>query len=117
MFDDVSERRIRLVGLIKAIKKAGITALFTAEVNTDNTLHSKDGIVEYSSDGIILLQQNDLDRNMRLMIRVMKMRRIQHHRLYRPYEITDKGLLVFPNEMVFHDMVMDADPTRAGKKR
>ncbi len=117
MFDDVSERRIRLVGLIKAIKKAGITALFTAEVNADNTLHSKDGIVEYSSDGIILLQQNDLDRNIKLMIRVMKMRRIQHDRLYRPYEITDKGLLVFPNEMVFHEMGMDADPARARKKR
>ncbi len=33
----------------------GFPALFTAEVNADNTLHSKDGIVEYSSDGIILL--------------------------------------------------------------
>lgn len=117
MFDDVSERRIRLVGLIKAIKKAGITALFTAEVNSDNTLHSKDGIVEYSSDGVLLLQQNEMDRNIRLMIRVIKMRRIQHDRLYRPYEITDKGLVAFPNEIVFHEMGMDDDLTRADKKR
>ncbi len=115
IFDDVTERRIRLVGLIKAIKKAGITALFTAEVNEDNTLHSKDGIVEYSSDGVLLLQQNEIDKNIRLMMRVIKMRRIQHDRSYRPYEITDKGLVVYPNEMVFHEM--DDDPGRVGKKR
>jgi KaiC domain protein len=117
MFDTVSERRIRLVDMIKAIKKAGITALFTAEVNADNTLHSKDGIVEYSSDGVLLLQQNELDRNIRLMIRVIKMRRIQHDRLYRPYEITDKGLVVFPNEMVFQEMGLDDDHVKTRKKR
>ncbi|GFO97943.1 KaiC domain protein, AF_0351 family [groundwater metagenome] len=80
-------------------------------------MHSKDGIVEYSSDGVILLQQNESDRNIRLMIRVIKMRRIQHDRLYRPYEITDKGILVFPNEMVFQEMGMDYDTTRVRKKR
>jgi KaiC domain protein len=117
IFDDVTERRIRLLGLIKAIKKAGITALFTAEVNADNTLHSKDGIVEYSSDGVLLLQQNELDRNIRLMTRVIKMRRIQHDRLYRPYEITDKGLVVFSNEMVFQELGVDDDPARTRKKR
>lgn len=47
MFDDVIERRIRLAGLIKAIRKVGITSLFTAEVNTDSTQHSKDGIIDY----------------------------------------------------------------------
>lgn len=117
MFDDVSERRIRLVELIKAIKKAGITALFTAEVNSDNTLHSKDGIVEYSSDGVLLLQQNEFDKDIRSMMRVIKMRRIRHDRLYRPYEITDSGLLVFPNEMIFHEMGLDADAARTRKKR
>ncbi len=117
IFDDVTERRIRLLGLIKAIKKAGITALFTAEVNADNTLHSKDGIVEYSSDGVLLLQQNEFDKDIRSMMRVIKMRRIRHDRLYRPYEITDNGLLVFPNEMIFQEMGMGADAASARKKR
>ncbi|MDW7725659.1 MAG: ATPase domain-containing protein [Candidatus Methanoperedens sp.] len=117
IFDDATERRIRLVGLIKAIKKAGITALFTAEVNADNTLHSKDGIVEYSSDGVILLQQNEFDTSIKLMTRVVKMRRIRHDRLYRPYEITDKGLVVFSNEMVFHEVGMYDVPASARKPR
>ena len=115
MFDDVIERRIRLFGLNKAIKKAGITALYTAEVNAESQLHSKDGIVEYSADGVISLQQNESEKNIKLIIRVIKMRKIQHDRLYRPYEITGKGILVYPNEMVYHDMGKDPDFARAGK--
>lgn len=103
MFDDVIERRIRLAGLIKAIRKVGITSLFTAEVNTDSTQHSKDGIIEYTSDGVLILAHNEIERNIKLMMRVVKMRRIQHDRSYRPYEITNKGIVVYPNEMVFHE--------------
>jgi KaiC domain protein len=103
MFDDVIERRIRLAGLIKAIRKVGITSLFTAEVNTDSTQHSKDGIIEYTSDGVLFLAHNEIERNIKLMMRVVKMRRIQHDRSYRPYEITNKGIVVYPNEMVFHE--------------
>ena len=115
MFDDVVERRIRLVGLIKAIKKAGITAVFTAEVNSDSSLHSKDGIVEYSSDGVLIFVQNERERHIKLITRVIKMRRIQHDRSYRPYEITDRGLVVYPNEMVFQESGKDTDFARSGE--
>ena len=103
MFDDVIERRIRLAGLIKAIRKAGITALFTAELNAESPLHSKDGIVEYSSDGVLIFAQNESERNIKLMMRVVKMRRIQHDRSYRPYDITNKGIVVYPHDMVFQE--------------
>lgn len=103
MFEDVIERRIRLFGLNKAIKKAGITALYTAEVNADNQVHSKDGMVEYSADGVLFLQQNDCDKNIKLIMRVIKMRKIQHDRSYRPYEITGKGLFVYSNDFVYQD--------------
>ncbi len=115
MFDDVIERRIRLFGLNKAIKKAGITALFTAEVNTGNRHHSKDGIVEYSSDGVIFLQANETERNIKLIMRIIKMRKIQHDRMYRPYEITGKGMLVYPNEMLYHDFGIGSEITVMGK--
>jgi len=101
MFDDVIERRIRLAGLIKAIRNVGITSLFTAELNTDSTRHSKDGIVEYTSDGVLIFAHNEVEKNIKLMMRVVKMRRVQHDRSYRPYEITNKGIVVYPNEMVF----------------
>ncbi|CAG0976470.1 MAG: hypothetical protein OIN86_07775 [Candidatus Methanoperedens sp.] len=109
MFDDAIERRIRLFGLNKAIKNAGITALYTAEVNVDNQLHSKDGMVEYSADGVVFLQQNESEKDIKLIMRVVKMRRIQHDRLYRPYEITGKGILVYSNEMVYQGFGKGAD--------
>jgi KaiC domain protein len=112
MFNDDIERRIRLVGVNKAIKIAGITALYTAEINVENRFHSKDGIVEYSADGIILLEQTESEKNIKLTMRVIKMRRIQHDRLYRPYEITNNGILVYPNEIVFHDFGKPPDLKR-----
>ena len=107
MFDDVVEKRIRLFGLNKAIRNAGITALYTAEVNAENRLHS--GMIEYSADGVIFLQQNEINKNIKLILRIIKMRKIQHDRLYRPYDITGKGILVFPNEMVFQDFGKQSD--------
>lgn len=115
MFDDAVERRIRLFGLNKAIRKAGITALYTAEVDTDNRHHSKDGIVEYSADGVIFLQANETERNIKLIMRIIKMRKIQHDRLYRPYEITGKGIVVYPNEILYHDFEKEPDIIRIGK--
>ncbi len=102
MFDNSIERRIRLVDLNKTIKKMGITALYTSETDTKNPFHSKDGIIEYSSDGILFLQQSESARNMKMMVRVIKMRRTVHDRISRPYEITEKGIIVYPMEMVYH---------------
>jgi KaiC domain protein len=102
-FDNPIERRVRLVDLNKTIKKAGITALYTSETDTENPVHSKDGIIEYSADGILFLQQSDIVRNVKLMIRIMKLRRTQHDRFYRPYEITENGILVYPTDMIYQE--------------
>ncbi len=107
MFNDSIERRIRLAGLNKAIKKAGITALYTSEINLDNPIHSKDGIVEYASDGVLFLQQNHNSHSIKLNMRVIKMRRTQHDRLYRPYEITGNGVVVYPTDVTFQDVECD----------
>lgn len=96
IFDDPIERRIRLVDLNKAIKKAGITALYTSEVDMINPDHSKDGIIEYSADGILFLQQKEIANNIKLVMQVIKMRRTMHDRSYRPYDITGNGITVYP---------------------
>ncbi len=104
IFDDPIERRVRLAGLNKAIKKAGITALYTSEINLENPIHSTDGMVEYSADGVLLLQQNNNGDSTKLNMRVIKMRRTQHDRLHRPYEITGQGIVVYPKDITYHDI-------------
>lgn len=101
MFDNSIESRIRLVDLNKTVKKSGVTALYTSEISMKNSFHSKDGIIEYSADGILFLQQSEIASDIRLVIRIIKMRRTMHDRLYRPYDITGNGVIVYPAEMVF----------------
>jgi KaiC domain protein len=103
MFDDPMERRIRLVDLNKTIKKMGITTLYTSETDIKNPFHSKDGIVEYSSDGILFLQQGETSNNIKMTLRILKMRRIMHDRMSRPYEISGTGIKVYPMEMVYDE--------------
>ncbi len=103
-YADPIERRLRLMGLNNTIKRAGITALYTAEVDPGTHLHSRDGIVEYSADGILSLQQNDGLENAKLALRVLKMRRTPHYRLNMPYEITANGIVIDPVDMVYEDV-------------
>jgi KaiC domain protein len=117
MFDDPVERRLRLFGLNTAIKKAGITALYTAELDPQYTFHSKDGIVEYSADGILLLQQNEYMKNIKLILRVLKMRRTPHDRLYRAYEITGRGINLYPMDMIYQEIGKNVDYTFFNKEK
>ena len=103
MFDNSIESRIRLVDLNKTVKKSGVTALYTSETSMKHPFYSKDGIIEYSADGILFLQQSEVASDIRLVIRIIKMRRTLHDRLYRPYDITENGIIVYPTEMVFLD--------------
>ena len=103
MFPDAAEKRIRLFELHQLIKKSGATAFLTAEVKDENPLNSKDGLVEYVADGVIILQFTEPKdtREMTLNLRIMKMRRLPHSRKIKPYRITGKGIVVHSELEVF----------------
>lgn len=102
MFDDGRERRNHLFNLCRQIKETGANTLFTAEVKDDNPQSSRDGLIEYIADGVILLEFNKLESNeVQLTIRIVKMRRVMHSRRIKPYSITDKGLIVHSEAEVF----------------
>jgi len=102
MFADDNERRARLFGLCQQLKTTGATCVFTAEVKDDNPRSSRDGLVEYVSDGVIGLRFNERENGeVQLVIQVMKMRRLQHPRSIKPYSITDQGLEVHGDMEVF----------------
>ncbi len=102
MFGDDNERRARLFGLCQQLKTTGATCIFTAEVKDDNPRSSRDGLVEYVSDGVIGLRFNERENgDVQLVIQVMKMRRLAHPRSIKPYSITDSGLEVHGDMEVF----------------
>ena len=102
MFPDDVERRARLFALSQQIKSTGATALFTAETKDDNPRASRDGLVEYISDGVIVLQTREKESgDVQLAMQVMKMRRLKHTRAIKPYTIDDDGINVHADVEVF----------------
>jgi KaiC domain protein len=103
MFKDEVERRIHLFDLHQMIKKSGATTFLTAEVKDENPTSSRDGLVEYVSDGVIILGFNEKKESseITLNLRILKMRRLRHSRKIKPYSITEKGIVVHSELEVF----------------
>src|SRR2546426_1118492 len=102
LFADDKERREKLFALCKQLKSTEATCIFTAEVKDDNPRSSRDGLVEYVSDGVIGLRFNERDNGeVQLVMQVIKMRRLKHPRSVKPYSITDQGLEVHGDMEVF----------------
>jgi KaiC domain protein len=103
MFADESERRLNLFEIFSLLKGTGVTALITSEASRDGAYASRYGLVEYVSDGVIVLRyvRPDELRDVKLAIEVVKMRRHKHSRSIKPYDITDDGFMVHSESEVF----------------
>jgi KaiC/GvpD/RAD55 family RecA-like ATPase len=102
MFPDEIERRTRLFALCDQIRKTGATAIMTAEVKDDNPRSSRDGLVEYVSDGVISLRLVERSNGeVQPAVQVVKMRRLKHSRFIKPYSLTDVGAVVHTEAEVF----------------
>ncbi len=103
MFTDDNERRANLFNLCQLLRSTGATTLLTAEVKDENPRSSRDGLAEYTADGVLLLQSDETKESgeVQLTIRIMKMRRTTHSRRVKPYSITEKGIVVHAGADVF----------------
>jgi KaiC domain protein len=103
LFESDHEKRSNLFHLVQMIKKTGATCLMTAEVKDNNPLVSRDGLIEYTADGVISLRYEEPAEKseIQLTIRIVKMRRINHSRRVKPYSITGNGIEVHSGAEVF----------------
>ncbi|MCJ7517920.1 MAG: KaiC domain-containing protein [Methanomassiliicoccales archaeon] len=103
LFESDHEKRSNLFHLVQMIKKTGATCLMTAEVKDNNPLVSRDGLIEYTADGVISLRYDEPAEKseIQLTIRIVKMRRINHSRRVKPYSITNNGIEVHSGAEVF----------------
>jgi KaiC domain protein len=96
MYESESERREHLFNFAEKIRQHGITVIMTSETNNNNSFNSKFGLIEYIADGVIILRQvrqTDL-RAVATVIEVSKMRRVDHSRNIKPYNISQNGIIV-----------------------
>jgi KaiC domain protein len=103
MFADEPSRRLNLFEMFDLIKETGVTMMVTSEVSSTDLNASRYGLVEYVSDGAIMFRtvRQDNLREARLVCEVVKMRRVKHSRAIKPYEISNKGILVHTDSEVF----------------
>ncbi|MBI4144830.1 hypothetical protein HY493_01330 [Candidatus Woesearchaeota archaeon] len=93
--------RKELYILSDTLKKLGVTALFTAEIEGEAPLDisgggklSRDGVVEFIADSVITVHNAGIGGESDRAIRVLKMRRTKHEKGPVPLAITEKGMEV-----------------------
>jgi KaiC domain protein len=103
MFTDENERRSNLFNLCQLLRSTGATTILTAEVKDENPRSSRDGLAEYTADGVLLLnsEENRDSGEVQLTLRILKMRRTTHSRRVKPYSITGGGVVVHSDADVF----------------
>ncbi|QLC33030.1 KaiC domain-containing protein [Halarchaeum sp. CBA1220] len=103
MYDDQATRRTEIYDFTKALKRAGVTTLLTSEASDDNAFASRHGIIEYLTDGVVVLRyvRPEDFRETRLAVEIQKIRDANHSRETKPYEITNSGISVYRQANIF----------------
>jgi circadian clock protein KaiC len=89
---DFRESLYRLVGALTGV---GITVLTTMEVTQgQDELRFTPNVISFLADDLISLRYVEVDRELKKVVAVVKMRGSQHSKAYREYEITGSGFVV-----------------------
>jgi circadian clock protein KaiC len=89
---DFRESLYRLVGALTGV---GITVLTTMEVTQgQDELRFTPNVISFLADDLISLRYVEVDRELKKVAAVVKMRGSQHSKAYREYEITGRGFVV-----------------------
>lgn len=93
--------RIYIEQLFRFFEKLEATAFLIAETKQIPEIFSETGVEEFLADGVIVLyniQRGDIREN---AIEVLKMRGEKHKKKIVAMQITDKGIVVYPDQEVF----------------
>jgi len=99
-YADLTQRRKAILDLFESLISSKATCLVTQE---QRNLGLERGIQdeEYLADGVIIMQRYQVGKILLRAIQIEKMKRSEIDDQPRPYKITDKGIAVFPKEVVF----------------
>ncbi|MGI9179411.1 MAG: RAD55 family ATPase, partial [Longimicrobiaceae bacterium] len=90
--------RESLYRLVGALTGVGITVFTTMEITQgQEELRFTPNIISFLADDLISLRYVEVERELRKVVAVVKMRGSQHSKAYREYEITERGFEVGGN--------------------
>ena len=103
LFDDTSQRRREMFKFTEFLRDMDANFLLTSETSTTDSYASKYGLIEYLTATVIVLRYirpTDLTE-VHTAIEVVKMRRSNHSREIKPYEILQDRVNVYNEASVF----------------
>lgn len=100
-FNRPIEIRRSLIDLVGLVKKIGVTAIMTAEIPVGQSGVSTYQVEEFVSDGVIVLRDLEKEGSRMRAVEILKMRGSAHDKSVCPFEITSKGIVVYPDQRIF----------------
>jgi len=99
LFEGEEDKRFALLQLTSLLNRLGCTVMLTCETQ-DNMSLSWYGFEEFVVDDVITLMNVNLEHYFKHALSVRKMRGSAHDKSIVSYEITPKGLVVYPKDVV-----------------
>lgn len=96
LYESQIEARRELLGLMNFLESSGCTSLLTSELQGPDIL-----MEEFLASGVLKLHLIDTEGERLSAVSIQKIRGSSFDKHIRPMKITEKGIVVFPNESVF----------------
>lgn len=101
-FQDQQEVYRRYVDhLFRTFAETNAVTLAITETEQEPSKYSRSGVEEFVADGVVVLYNIGKEGSRVRAIEVLKMRGTNHFKGLVPFEITDNGIVVHPQEKVF----------------
>jgi len=93
-FESEHEVRKAVLKIVYLLSRAGVTTMFTTEINEDSKQLGKYGVEEYVADGVVVLHYMGIGTQSNRTLHIRKMRATKHSEDLHPLQITDSGISV-----------------------
>ncbi|MFH1668463.1 MAG: ATPase domain-containing protein [Candidatus Woesearchaeota archaeon] len=100
---DQEERRRVIASFCNVLSQLDCTTFFISETREGSMDLSRFGVEEFIMDGVIVLYLINQQSTFVPGIAIRKMRGTDHDKKIRVYKITDKGVVIYPEETMFSD--------------
>jgi KaiC/GvpD/RAD55 family RecA-like ATPase len=93
-FENEHEIRKAVLKIVYLLARAGVTTVFTTEINEDSKQLGKYGVEEFVADGVIVLHYMGIGTQSNRTLHIRKMRATKHSEDLHPIQITDAGMKI-----------------------
>ncbi|CAB49182.1 KaiC domain-containing protein [Pyrococcus abyssi] len=95
-----------ILQLKRVLAGTGCTSIFVSQISVGERGFGGPG-VEHGVDGIIRLDLDEIDGELKRSLIVWKMRGTSHSMRRHPFEITDKGIVVYPDRVLKRGKILE----------